>query len=90
MRYSLERPEEKARKNIDSMLVASGWSVQNLDDYDFGVSIGVAIREFSIGRDAADYLLFLDGKAVGVVESKPEGTTRRCFGSDLEVHDRIT
>ena len=41
----------------------------------FGASIGVAIREFSIGRDAADYLLFLDGKAVGVVEAKPEGTT---------------
>ena len=71
----MSRPEEKARKNIDSMLTASGWSVQNLDDYDFGASIGVAIREFSIGRDAADYLLFLDGKAVGVVEAKPEGTT---------------
>ena len=71
----MARPEEKARKNIDSMLVAAGWSVQNLDDYDFGASIGVAIREFSVRRDAADYLLFLDGKAVGVVEAKPEGTT---------------
>jgi len=69
------KPEDRARRNIDSMLADSGWNVQNLDEYDFGASVGVAIREFSVGRDAADYLLFLDGKAVGVVEAKPEGTT---------------
>jgi type I restriction enzyme R subunit len=56
------------------MLVDAGWSVQSLDAYDFSFP-GVAIREFSVGRDAADYLLFLDGRAVGVVEAKPEGTT---------------
>lgn len=67
-------PEVRARENIDGMLEAAGWSVQNLDDYDFSYP-GVAIREFSVGRDAADYLLFIDGKAVGVVEAKPEGTT---------------
>lgn len=71
----MSRPEERARKNIDSMLIDAGWSVQNMDEFDFGASIGVAIREFSVGRDAADYLLFLDGKAAGVVEAKPEGTT---------------
>jgi type I restriction enzyme, R subunit len=67
-------PEAKARENIDSMLEACGWNVQDLDDYDFSFP-GVAIREFNVGRDAADYLLFLDGKAIGVVEAKPEGTT---------------
>jgi len=71
----LSGPEDRARRNIDSMLDAAGWSVQDLAEYDFGDSAGVAIREFSVGRDAADYLLFLDGKAVGVVEAKPEGTT---------------
>jgi len=69
------KPEERARRNIDSMLSSAGWSVQNLDEFDFSASKGVAIRDFSVGRDAADYLLFLDGKAVGVVEAKPEGTT---------------
>jgi len=63
-----------ARENIDGMLGAAGWIVQDLDEYDFSFP-GVAIREFSVGRDAADYLLFIDGKAVGVVEAKPEGTT---------------
>ncbi|MCK4581964.1 DEAD/DEAH box helicase family protein, partial [Candidatus Bathyarchaeota archaeon] len=67
-------PEGRARENIDGMLDAAGWSVQDFNEYDFSHP-GVAIREFSVGRDAADYLLFIDGKAVGVVEAKPEGTT---------------
>ena len=37
--------------------------------------LGVAIREFPLksGHGTADYLLFVDGKPVGVVEAKPEG-----------------
>ncbi len=72
--FTLEGPETRARHVIDGMLADAGWSVQNLDTYDFSFP-GVAIREFSVGRDAADYLLFLDGRAVGAVEAKPEGTT---------------
>ncbi len=59
-------PEAKARKNIDKMLEACGWSVFDYDKVDFSKD-SFAIREFSVGRDAADYLLFLDGKAIGVV-----------------------
>ena len=38
---------------------------------------GVAVREFPLkhGHGCADYLLFVDGEAVGVVEAKKEGTT---------------
>jgi len=38
---------------------------------------GVAVREFKLtsGHGFADYLLFVDGKAVGVLEAKPEGFT---------------
>jgi type I restriction enzyme R subunit len=37
---------------------------------------GVAVREFPLapGHGFADYLLFVDGKAVGVLEAKPQGT----------------
>ena len=37
---------------------------------------GIAVREFSMkpGFGFADYLLYLDRKAVGAVEAKPEGT----------------
>ena len=34
---------------------------------------GVAVREFPLETGYADYLLFVDRKAVGVVEAKAEG-----------------
>ena len=38
-------------------------------------SRGVAVREFPLETGKADYLLFVDRKAVGIVEAKPEGMT---------------
>lgn len=37
--------------------------------------LGVAVREFPLKTGEADYLLYADGKAIGVVEAKPEGHT---------------
>jgi type I restriction enzyme R subunit len=68
-------PEEKARQNIDRLLEASGWKVQDLSQMNLSASVGVAIREFPLKSGFVDYLLFVDRKAVGVVEAKPEGTT---------------
>ena len=36
---------------------------------------GVAVREFSLakGHGRADYLLYVDGKVIGVIEAMPEG-----------------
>jgi len=69
------KPEEKARQVIDGLLEAAGWKVQNLQEVDLGAALGVAVREFPLKTGAADYLLFVDRKAIGVVEAKPEGTT---------------
>jgi len=69
------KPEEKARHKIDQLLRAAGWKIQDLRELNLGVSLGVAIREFPLRSGAADYLLFVDRKAVGVIEAKPEGTT---------------
>ena len=33
---------------------------------------GVAVREFPLKTGFADYMLYADGRAVGVVEAKPE------------------
>lgn len=69
-------PEEEARELIDQQLAAAGWMVQDRDDADIDAGRGVAIREFPLqGGDEADYLLYADGKAIGVVEAKPKGTT---------------
>ncbi len=40
-----------------------------------GASQGVAVREFQMASGPADYLLFIDRKAAGAIEAKPEGTT---------------
>ncbi len=69
------KPEEKARQNIDTLLATAGWVIQDYRELNLGAALGVAVREFPLGRDAADYLLFVERKAVGVVEAKPVGTT---------------
>ena len=69
-------PEEKARETIDGLLSAAGWIVQDRADANIDAGAGVAIREFSLGHGfgEADYMLFADGQAVGVIEAKKEGT----------------
>ena len=37
--------------------------------------LGVAVREFPLTTGDADYLLYADAKAIGVIEAKPEGHT---------------
>ena len=71
----MTKPEEAARKNIDTALEAAGWLVQDANAVDLSVAKGVAVREFPLspGHGSADYLLYVDGQAVGVVEAKPEG-----------------
>ena len=70
-------PEEQARQNIDALLTQAGWAVQDLDALNLSAAKGVAVREFSLksGHGKADYLLFVDQMAAGVVEAKPEGYT---------------
>lgn len=40
-----------------------------------GAGLGVAVREYPLSTGPCDYLLFVDRKACGVIEAKPEGTT---------------
>ena len=66
-------PEEKARQQIDAMLTASGWAVQTKDRINLSASRGVAVCELSFATGEPDYTLFVDAKAIGTVEAKPEG-----------------
>lgn len=67
-------PEEIARQQIDEKLTQAGWLVQDRKEFDRFAGIGVACREF-VMKDGteADYLLFVDGKAAGVIEAKKAG-----------------
>lgn len=66
-------PEEKARLEIDAMLKASGWAVQSKQDVNLSAARGVVIAELSFTTGEPDYTLFVDGKAIGTAEAKPEG-----------------
>ena len=67
-------PEEKARKKIDALLKKAGWKIMSREEYSPGMS-AVAIEEGLLkGNLEADYLLFLEGKAIGVLEAKKEST----------------
>ena len=70
-------PEQQARVNIDSLLEQAGWAVQDVGSVNLYAGAGVAVREFSLkpGHGTADYLLYVNRKAAGVVEAKPVGST---------------
>lgn len=65
-------PEEKARVKIDQMFVDAGWKVVDRDFYTPTLT-AAAIREGLLkGNREADYFLFINGMAVGVLEAKRE------------------
>jgi type I restriction enzyme, R subunit len=66
-------PEQRARQTIDALLTAAGWQVHDRAALNLSAARGVAVREFPLKTGFADYLLFVDRKAVGAVEAKPEG-----------------
>lgn len=67
-----QNPEQKARDNIDAMLKQAGWAVQSAKKINFEAGVGVAVREYQTDVGPADYVLFVDKKAVGVIEAKKE------------------
>ena len=65
-------PEEKARQKIDQWFAEAGWKVINREDYE-PTCTAVAIKEGLLkGNLEADYFLFINGKAVDVLEAKRE------------------
>jgi type I restriction enzyme R subunit len=68
-------PEERAREQIDAQLTACGWAVQTRSEINLSASRGVALCELSFVTGEPDYTLFVDGKAIGTTEAKPEGET---------------
>jgi type I restriction enzyme R subunit len=71
-------PEARARIDIDAQLEAAGWVIQDYRAMNLaatapgGTVPGVAVREFPLksGHGVADYLVFVNRQAVGVLEAK--------------------
>lgn len=73
-------PEEKARVKIDDKLNRAGWYVVDRDEY--VPQTTSAIREaLTQGNKESDYLLFVDNKAIAVLEAKRADNP---LGEDVE------
>jgi type I restriction enzyme, R subunit len=87
-------PEAQARQVIDERLQAAGWLVQDYRQLNLGAAPGIAVREYPTDTGPADYVLFVNREAVGVIEAKrddageqlvvTETQTERYSGSRLK------
>ena len=70
------KPEQKAREEIDKLLSLAGFELRDFKDYTLRGSTPNAPRNFAIKEfilengTRADYILFVAGKACGVIEAK--------------------
>jgi type I restriction enzyme, R subunit len=63
-------PEAQARQVIDERLQAAGWLLQDYRSIHLGAAAGIAVREYPTDTGPADYVLFVNRDAVGVIEAK--------------------
>lgn len=67
-----QNPEQIARDNIDKQLMLCGWIIQDKKKVNLAAGLGIAIREYQTDIGPADYVLFVDRTAVGIIEAKRE------------------
>ena len=67
-----QTPEQIARDHIDKQLLGCGWIIQKKKQINLSAGLGVAVTEYQTTVGPADYVLFVDGKPVGVIEAKKE------------------
>lgn len=73
-------PEEKARIKIDKQLTKAGWDIVSRNEY--VPKSAAAVKEALMrGNTESDYLLFVEDKAIAVVEAKKETNP---LGGDVE------
>lgn len=84
-------PEQQARAEIDRLLAQAGWTVQDVRAADWHVARGAALRSFELnaGHSTANYLLYVDGIACGVIETVV-GILREEWGRGDEFAQKIT
>jgi type I restriction enzyme R subunit len=77
MTPSTHKDEALTGGEIDVKLAAAGWVVQDKNRINLIESLGVAVREMDTDTGPADYMLFVDGKACGIIGAKREGADLR-------------
>ena len=64
-------PEELARVKIDKQLNNAGWDIVSRLDYLPNSTVAI-MEGLMQGNTESDYLLFVEGKAIAVIEAKKE------------------
>ena len=85
-----QNPEQKARDTIDALLKQAGWVVQSAKKIDLSAGLGQAVREYQTDVGPADYVLFVDKKAVGVIEAKREEEGQRLTAHEPQTEGYAT
>ena len=60
--------EQETRQEIGNKLEAAGWVIKDKNRLNLYQSLCVAIRQMDTDSGPADYMLFIDGKACGIVD----------------------
>ncbi len=82
-----QNPEQLARDQIDAQLKACGWEVQDKKTINFAKGNGQAVREYTTEVGPADYVLFVGGQPVGVIEAKKEDAGQNLTVAEEQTED---
>lgn len=63
-------PEAKGRQLIDDKLAQAGWIEQDMKQLNPSAGLGIAVREYPTDTGPADYALFVNYTAVGIIEEQ--------------------
>ena len=77
-------PEAKARQVIDQKLEQAGWVIQDTRQLNLGAAVGIAVREYPTDTGPADYVLFVNRQAVGIIEAKRDEAGENITAVELQ------
>ena len=64
----------ESHREIDARLESAGWAVQDKQRINLTEKLVVAVHEIDTDTGTADYMLFVDGTVVGIIEAKRKGS----------------
>jgi type I restriction enzyme R subunit len=83
-------PETKARQQIDQKLGQASWVIQDMKQLNLAASLGVAVREYPTDSGPADYVLFVNRHAVGVIEAKKDSAGENLTAAEAQTERYAT
>lgn len=83
-------PEIQARELIDQKLEQAGWLIQDMKRLNLSAGVGIAVREYPTDTGPADYVLFVNREAVGVIEAKKDSAGENLTATESQTERYAT